>query len=69
MNMIMTNPKRLIIIGFFLVLFGVVAPWLMVLGYVKSTFFLNFLSYGASVSGLILGVIGSAMMSKFRSKD
>jgi len=65
----MTKPKRLIIIGFFLVLFGVVVPWLMVLGYLKSTFFMNFLSYGASVSGLILGILGSAMMSKFRGKD
>ncbi len=65
----MTNPKRLIIIGFFLVLIGAVVPWLMILGYLKSTFFLNFVTYGASVSGLILGIMGAAMMSRFRSKD
>lgn len=65
----MFNPKRLIIIGFFLVLFGAVVPWLMVLGYLKSTFFLNFLTYGASVSGLVVGILGAAMMSKLKSKD
>ena len=62
------NPKRLVIIGFFLVLFGAVMPWLMILGYLKSTLFLNFLTYGASVSGLILGIIGAAMLGKIRKR-
>lgn len=52
--------RRLIIIGFFLVLFGAVLPFLIVLGYVESTFFLNFLAFGASVAGLFLGVLGMA---------
>lgn len=33
-------------------------PFLIVLEVVKSTFFLNFLSFGASVLGLYLGVTG-----------
>jgi hypothetical protein len=33
----------------------------------ESTFFLNFLSFGASVSGLFLGIIGIAMQ-RLRSK-
>lgn len=65
----MFNSKRLIILGFFLVLFGAVGPWLMILGYVKSTFFFNFLVYGSSVSGLILGILGAAMLGKPKKKD
>lgn len=48
-------------IGFVLVLFGAVAPFLMVMKILPSTFFLNFLAYAASVSGLILGLTGSLM--------
>ena len=63
------NPKRLIIIGFFLVLFGAVMPWFLVLGFVKSTFIVNFLTYGASVTGLFLGLMGAAMWGVTRKKD
>lgn len=63
-----TNPKRLLLIGFLLVLFGAGGPWLIILGYLKSTFILNFLIYGSSVAGLVLGVIGAAMMSGERRK-
>jgi hypothetical protein len=65
----MTRPKRIILVGFFLVLFGFVGPWLMILGFVKSTLFLNFLIYASSVSGLILGIIGAAMWGGARKKD
>ena len=64
-----TTPKRLIIIGFFLVLFGAAMPWFLILGYVKSTFFINFLTYGASVAGLIMGVMGAAMWSATKRKE
>ena len=49
--------------GFILVLFGAVMPFLMVTKIVESTYFMNFLSYGASVVGLMMGIIGSAMIS------
>jgi hypothetical protein len=55
------QPWKLILIGFFLVLFGFVAPFLMVMRVVESSFILNFLSYGASVVGLFLGLIGAAL--------
>ena len=58
--MLTAHPKKIIIIGFFLVLFGFIGPFLMVLEILKSTFILNFISYGASISGLLLGVIGSS---------
>lgn len=58
--MLTAHPNKIIIIGFFLVLFGFIGPFLMVLDIVKSTFALNFLSYLASISGLLFGIIGSA---------
>jgi hypothetical protein len=51
------------LIGFLLVLTGVVLPFLMVLHVLPSTFLLNFLAYGAAVSGLMIGLIGGAAMA------
>ena len=50
----------LLLLGFILVLLGAVIPWLIVLQIIPSTFFLNFFAYGASVAGLVLGVVGLA---------
>jgi hypothetical protein len=58
--MMRTHPKKIIVIGFFLVLSGFVVPFLMVLQIVKASFLLSFLSYGASIAGLFLGIIGAA---------
>jgi hypothetical protein len=58
------QPKNLILIGFVLVLVGFVGPLLMVLGVLKSTLLLNFASYGASISGLFLGLIGAAWYTR-----
>jgi hypothetical protein len=55
------QPWKLIVIGFMLVLFGFVAPFLMVIRVVESSLILSFLSYGASVVGLFLGLIGAAL--------
>jgi hypothetical protein len=62
----MTNmhPLKIILIGFLLVLVGVVIPFLMVLGIVQSSFPLGFFSFGASVAGLFLGLIGAAYYSR-----
>lgn len=65
----MEHPKRLIVVGFFLVLFGFVAPFLIVLGVLESTFFLNFISYAASVAGLFMGMIGAAWMTRLNRKN
>jgi hypothetical protein len=51
---------RILGVGFLLVLAGMVLPLLITLHILTSTFFLNFLAYAMSVSGLILGFIGSA---------
>jgi hypothetical protein len=62
------RPLRLILIGFFLVLFGFVGPFLMVVGIVDASFAFSFLSHAASVSGLFLGLIGTAMYAAARKK-
>ena len=54
------DPRLIVVIGFFLVLFGFVAPFLMVLGTIKASFALSFASHAASVSGLFLGLVGAA---------
>ena len=70
--MILEHPKQLIAIGISLMVFGVVVPFLMVLHIVESTFFWNFLSFGASVLGLFLGIAGIAgthISSKHKDRD
>lgn len=55
------HPERLLLIAIVLLLFGCIMPFLMVTRVFESTFFLNFLSFTASVGGLFLGIIGIAM--------
>jgi hypothetical protein len=55
------HPERLLLIAIVLLLFGCIMPFLMVTQVIESTFFLNFLSFTASVGGLFLGIIGVAM--------
>lgn len=64
----LNHPKLLILIGFFLVLAGAVVPLLMVMQYIKPTFLLCFACYAASFSGLILGLIGTAVYTIPESK-
>ncbi len=62
------TPVQMILIGFVLVVLGVVLPFLMVLHIIESTFFLNFFSYGASLAGIFLGLIGSASYVRERRR-
>jgi membrane associated rhomboid family serine protease len=66
--MIDERPRTLLFIALGLLLFGWLMPFLMVLRVVESTFFLNFLSWGASVGGLYLGVIAVASLVRRRKK-
>ena len=60
----MNNPRLLLSLGLILMLLGVILPFMMVIHMIASTFFLNFFSWGASVSGLLMGFIGVATWSK-----
>ena len=62
----MNSPRLLLSLGVFLLLLGVVLPFLMVVQVLESTFFLNFFSWGASVAGLAFGTIGFALYSRGR---
>jgi hypothetical protein len=63
-----SGPFTLIGIGFALVIIGFIIPLLMVMQILQSTYFLNFLGYAASISGLMLGVIGTAMYASYNRK-
>ena len=65
-NNIINSPRFLLGLGVFLMLLGIILPFLMVIQVLEPTFFLNFLSWGASVGGLAFGTIGFAMYSKGR---
>lgn len=58
------NPWTLIGLGFVLVLLGFVMPVLMVIDVIQTSLLLSLLSHGASVSGLILGLVGTMMVRK-----
>lgn len=55
------SPRLLLSLGVILMVLGILLPFLMVIRLFESTFFLNFFSWGASVTGLSLGTIGFAM--------
>jgi len=60
------GPVGLMVIGFILLMFGVSVPFLMIIQVLEPGFLLIFLSYLASVGGLILGVIASALYIRER---
>jgi hypothetical protein len=62
----MNHPRLLLSLGLILMLTGVILPFLMMIHVLTSTFFLNFFSWGTSVSGLFLGFIGVATESKMK---
>ena len=62
----MRSPRFLLGLGLFLMILGIVLPFMMVIHVIESTFFLNFFSWGASVTGLALGMIGIAMLASYR---
>lgn len=67
-NKMMNSPRFLLSLGLFLMFLGIILPFLMVIQVLESTFFLNFVSWGASVAGLAFGTIGFAMYSRNRKE-
>ena len=64
----MNSPRLLLALGLFLMILGIVIPFLIVIRALESTFFLNFFSWGASVAGLFLGIIGVATWVRKRKE-
>jgi hypothetical protein len=61
----MRNPVFLILIGFVLVLLAVILSWMIVLGYIPSSFPLDISVFAMSMGGLMLGIVGAATYVKF----
>lgn len=67
---LLEHPGILFTVAVLLMLFGVVMPFLMVIKLVESTFFWNFLSYGSSTLGFLLGIVAmAASRLKQKKKD
>jgi hypothetical protein len=62
----MESPSRLIKIAFGLLIVGAVLPFLMVIGLLESTLFLNFVAVASSIAGLTVGFLG--ITQYFRSR-
>jgi hypothetical protein len=56
----MANPLRLLGIAFALLIAGAVLPFLMLVGLVESTLFLNLVAVVCSIGGATIGFIGIA---------
>jgi len=64
----MNSPRLLLGLGLILMILGIVIPFLILIRVFESTFFLNFFSWGASVGGLFLGIIGVATWVRKRKE-
>jgi len=64
----MNSPRFLLSLGVILLLMGVILPFLMVIHVLESTFFLDFLSWGMSVTGLSFGTIGFSLYSRMNKR-
>ena len=62
----MTKSFNLMIVGFILLVIGVVLPLLMVTGVLDSTYFTNGVAVAGQVAGLFLGMIGIGMHAASR---
>jgi di/tricarboxylate transporter len=60
-----THLQLIVIAGVLLVL-GAVLPFLMVIRLLEPSFALSFFSYGASLVGLVMGLIGIAQYGRRR---
>jgi hypothetical protein len=67
--MIPVKPVPMMLIGFGLLVIGVILPFAMVLQLLESTLFLNFLAYLTSLFGLIIGLLGVAFYTRGHRRD
>jgi len=64
------QPWKMILVGGAMMIVSIILPFLMVMQILRSTFFLNFLAYGLSVAGILIGFVGMVNLVKIRrAKD
>ncbi len=54
------SPLTLILVGFLLMVLGILLPLGMMLDVVPATFALCFLAFAASVAGVFMGIVGAS---------
>ncbi|NCP86333.1 MAG: hypothetical protein CO094_05940 [Anaerolineae bacterium CG_4_9_14_3_um_filter_57_17] len=62
------TPVQILWLAFALVFTGWLIPIFIVLKFLPSTFLLNFLAYGASMAGVLMGITGVALYNRARRK-
>lgn len=60
------HPRAFMAIGVLFIIIGTIVPFLMMLEHIPSTFFLNFLSFTLQIIGLIMGLMGVAVIGVSR---
>lgn len=65
----LNSPRSLLMTGFLLLFAGWLIPLLTIMNVLGSTFWLNFLSWSMSVTGLFMGFMGGAMLVKMNKED
>ena len=63
-----SSPLHLILYGFLLLLLGFLLAFAMVLKLIEAGFLLSFLSYFASLGGLIVGMYGAVSYARSKRK-
>ena len=63
-----SSPLHLILYGFLLLLLGFLLAFAMVLKLIEAGFLLSFLSYFASLGGLIIGMYGAVSYARSKRK-
>jgi len=61
-----SDPKTLIWVGGIAIILGLALPFLMVIKFLPSTYFLNFLAYGFQLVGMITSTVGAFSIVKRR---
>jgi membrane protein implicated in regulation of membrane protease activity len=50
---------QLVVLAVFMMVLGIVLPFMMMVGTIRTTFLLSFVSFALSVGGFLVGVIGA----------
>ena len=56
------SARQTLVIGFVCVFIAFITPWLMLLRVLPNSLLLGFITYGLSVVGLALGIIGASRL-------
>jgi hypothetical protein len=63
------SPIQMMLIGFVLLMVGFLLPFVMVLRIVQPTLLLGFVSYLASLAGLVIGLLGVFFYGRVQHKE